>query len=232
MPVLEAVDLWFAPITQECGYAQVIANYAYLVMKICSTLPLLLAIAALILPVKPALADTPSAPTTADFAQALAGTNFPLSLKLKDLTPEWRRLSVGGQSDLASMIPFIGTLLEALGDHTYYTQGKTVSLGSETFLVVYRLPGNGISLNSLQNSSAKAEKTSSEVTSETVLALSLLNLRSVNNLAAIQVFNLEQELANYQIRREVLQQRDGGSSESACPPASSNEGEAITPSTI
>ncbi len=203
-------------------------------MKIRFTVPLLLAIASsvLFLPIKPAQAETSSpVQSTADLSQVLTGTNLPLSLKLKDLTSEWRRLTLAEQqSDLASLIPFLGSLMEVLGNNTFYTQGKTAKVGSETFLVVYRIPGNGISLASLYKSSLKPENSIPEVTSETSLSLSLLNLSAVKNLGDIQIFNLEQELANYRLQREVLQDRSGSDqSDSSCPP---EESETVTPSTI
>jgi hypothetical protein len=204
-------------------------------MKIRLSVPLLLAIASTVLffPIKPAQAGVSSAvqPTT-DLSQVLTGTNLPLSLKLKDLSPEWRRLTLGEQqSDLASLIPFLGSLMDVLGNNTFYTQGKTVSVGSETFLVVYRVPGNGISLASLYKSSLKSENSIPEITPETSLSLSLLNLSAVKNLGDIQIFDLEQELANYRLQREALNQgnHDSDQPNPTCPP---EEGESVAPSII
>ncbi|MBW4554283.1 MAG: hypothetical protein KME35_24740 [Aphanocapsa sp. GSE-SYN-MK-11-07L] len=202
-------------------------------MKIRSTVSLLLAIATPVLfsPIKPAQAGVPSAiQPTADLSQALAGTNLPLSLKLKELNSDWRRLTLGEQqSDLASLIPFLGSLMEVLVNHTFYTQGKTVNVGSETFLVVYRVPGNGISLASLAKSSLTSEDSIPEVTPETALSLSLLNLSAVKNLGDIQIFDLEQELANYRLQREVLDQGDRDQPDPVCPP---QESETVAPSII
>lgn len=142
-----------------------------------------------------------------DLKQAIAGQNPPLTLRLKDLDQSWRRMSLGGESDSLGSIPFIGPLLQALGSNAYYTQGQTIVLGNETFLVAYRITGMGSNLALLRSASA-ALPTSKQVeptprkeeglTPNTPLSLSLINFRTISSLNDIQPFNLKQEIENWQ----------------------------------
>jgi hypothetical protein len=185
-----------------------------------------------------------------EFAKLLSGREVPLSMKLKDLTPEWRRLKVasdvpakggleGLMGQLAPLAAMMGSgkgpgkgneggggipdaaagllgmsMLGGLfggspaggadGQIVLFTRGQTITLGGETFLLGYQLQKGGKSLGDLALESAKNggkepdfKKAADEGRpgADTVLTLSMLNLRGVKAFTEIRPFNLEQELA-------------------------------------
>lgn len=119
----------------------------------------------------------------AEVNELLSGKTFPLTMKLNQLNSEWRGLSISGQFEVGDWMQSFGTLFGSLfgtgsSSNLYYTKGQTVTIGSETYMVAYRL-----------------QSTSGKVAPETTLALSLLNLRTIGSLNNIRSFNLEQEIA-------------------------------------
>src|SRR3712207_1702166 len=76
-------------------------------------------------------------------AEVLAGSAAPVTLKLKDLSPEWRRISVTGEAMLGmggmfqSMMQAVGTMLGSGGTEAIFTRGATLRIGGEQFLVGY-----------------------------------------------------------------------------------------------
>jgi hypothetical protein len=86
----------------------------------------------------------------------------------------------------------------------YYTQGKTVTLGGETFLVTYQYQRKELNLIRMAIDSGKNggkepdfEKLAAEskVTSDTPLTLALLNVRSIGSITGIRPFDLTTEIA-------------------------------------
>jgi hypothetical protein len=129
------------------------------------------------------IADVPS------LANVLSGNSVPTSIKLKDLTPEWRALSTNGQFELGNFQAFINVFGGGALATNYYTKGQTVSIGSETYMVAY-------SLLSLVD----------KVSPEMPLNLSLLNLKTIGSMSNIRAFEtlsetkiLEAQLASLQI---------------------------------
>lgn len=109
--------------------------------------------------------------------EILAGKTIPNTVKLKELTPEWRSISTNGQFELGSSIQSLFTSFTGMSLFgNYYTKGQTISLAGESYIVAY----------SLQD---KPEK----ITGETPLGLSLLNLKTIGSLTNIHSFNLEKE---------------------------------------
>lgn len=107
----------------------------------------------------------------ADFRELISGKTYPLTLKMKDLNKDWRRMGVG--------------------DHFYYTKGQTETVGSETVIIAYRVQWERSGSNTQKPDFPK-------LTPETVLALSLLNLRNVGSLNDIRLFDLKQEIEEHE----------------------------------
>jgi hypothetical protein len=122
-------------------------------------------------------------------ASVLSGNTVPTSIELKKLTPEWRAMSTNGQFEFGNFQAFISVFGGGSFATTYYTKGQTVSIGSETYIVAYSL----LSL---------VEK----VAPETLLNLSLLNLKTIGTMSNIRSFDaivetkvLERQLATLQV---------------------------------
>ncbi len=122
-------------------------------------------------------------------ASILSGNSIPTSIKLKDLTPEWRAISTNGQIEIGNFQALVSLFGGGSFANNFYTKGQTVTVGSETYIVAYSL----ISL---------PEKISPELP----LNLSLLNLKTSGSMSNIRVFEivaetkvLEGQLASLQI---------------------------------
>jgi hypothetical protein len=138
---------------------------------------------------KPIVPETPRSAADPSFASILSGNSIPTSVKLKDLTPEWRAMSTNGQLEIGNFQAFIGLFGGGAWATNYYTKGQTVSIGSETYIVAY-------SLLSLAD----------RVSPEMPLNLSLLNLKTIGSMSNIRAFEtisetkvLEKQLATLQL---------------------------------
>ncbi len=121
-------------------------------------------------------------------ANVLSGNSLPTAIKFKDLTPDWRVMSTNGQFEFGNFQAFVGIFGGGFFATSYYTKGQTVSIGSETYIVAY-------SLLSLAD----------QVAPETLLNLSLLNLKTIGSMSNIRTFDsiaetkvLERQLASLQ----------------------------------
>jgi hypothetical protein len=121
-------------------------------------------------------------------ANVLSGNSLPTAIKFKDLTPDWRVMSTNGQFEFGNFQAFVGIFGGGFFATSYYTKGQTVSIGSETYIVAY-------SLLSLVDT----------VAPETLLNLSLLNLKTIGSMSNIRTFDsiaetkvLERQLASLQ----------------------------------
>jgi hypothetical protein len=138
----------------------------------------------------------------ADFEQLLSGSPAPLTVKLKDLDGSWRQINISGQFEMGDLLQTYSSLFGGKGNSgVYYTQGKTVTVGGETYVIAYRLPstGKGVNFRSLIESTlgggGSQPSAADKLTPETSLTLSLLNLRTIGSLNNIRPFNLKEELA-------------------------------------
>jgi len=123
--------------------------------------------------------------------------DVPLTLQLKTLDNSWKRLSLNQESLAPSILFGISGLLEsALSTNVYYTQGNTVTLSKQQYLVVYRPEGSNISLTDLLQSGRKRSPESlvKELSPNSKLVLSLINLSKLDSLQDIQSFNLQREI--------------------------------------
>ncbi len=134
----------------------------------------------LTLPAPAALAQTPP---SGDFASVLSGSSRPLTMKIKDLDDTWRQVSISkvGGADLLSLFT-AGTRGAAPTLDQYYTHGETTTVGGETYLVAYRY---ALKLSDMNSSSTD---TAPQITPDTTLTLSLINVRQIASLDGIQPF--------------------------------------------
>jgi hypothetical protein len=88
-------------------------------------------------------------------ADLVAGTAVPHAVKLKELTSEWRRMTVGGEAVLGmggmmQMMQSVGSMFGGGGaSDTFFTRGATITIGDQQFLIGYRLPVQGIDFGAL-----------------------------------------------------------------------------------
>lgn len=173
-----------------------------------------------------------------NFESVLAGKDYPHSLKLKDLTPEWRHVSIasadksasggdamkqlmqlgmmgqmgakgqGGNDAAGAMaaMSMLGGLFGGGGEESapsFYTQGRTTSIASETFLIAYKL---NIKAPSFLELAAQSEKNGgkepdfaklaegAKPTEESEVSLTLINVKSIASMGSIRPFDLKKEL--------------------------------------
>lgn len=139
----------------------------------------------------------PEAARAVEFADLISGKIAPLSIALKELTPEWRRLSVGADGRGASgLAGFYSAWLGGGAGQAYYTRGQTVTCGDQTFIVAYRAPTQDLDFGAImlmQRGSKPPEP--APLTADTVLSLALLHLQSLGSLTEVRPFDLARELA-------------------------------------
>lgn len=145
-------------------------------------------------------------------AQWLSGKTYPLTVQLKDLGGDWRRVVVHGgagtggnievnvsgstQGSTSQQNNVLG--LQA-GGQAYVTRGQTVSASGQTYLVAYPLAGPGLDLLSLLRAALTKTPPKPEIlTPETTLRLSLLDVRTISSLEDVRVFDMNGEIAQSQ----------------------------------
>ena len=133
-----------------------------------------------------------------DMSALLRGDQTPLTHKVSDLDGTWRRLTLdasanGGNASTAYLSLFSG--LGAAGADVYYTQGRTEAFGGETYLVAYHRQAKPIDFAALMRAgSSQNQPKPDPLTPDTVLSLSLLNLRTAGSLNDIRAFDVQQEV--------------------------------------
>jgi hypothetical protein len=156
-----------------------------------------------------AIISTAAIPTTIhsslaadpNLSEILAGKTVPNTIKIKDLTPEWRALGTSGQFEFSNTIQtMFSSFTGGAFNTSYYTRGQTIALAGETYMVAYSL-----------------QEQPDKITSETTLGLSLLNLKTIGSLNNIRSFNLTTETALLE------KQAQGARSMLALPKMTSNE---------
>ncbi len=127
------------------------------------------------------------------FASTLSGTKYPLSLTLKDLDGSWRMFSLTPTTDTSSQLNLYVAALTGGLQSTYYTKGETVSLNGELYVVAYHQKIT-LDLATLLKGENGGLPPVSKLTPDTVLFLSLLNLRLTGSLNDIRAFSLADAL--------------------------------------
>lgn len=135
---------------------------------------------------------------SSSFKDLLSGARIPLTLQLKDLNSEWRRITVANAGDASSVqrmyAAMMGTASGSGG--ALYTKGDTVTAEGETYLIAYRVQTKPIDLQAMARVRMGQQPIEPErPTPESALALALLHLRTAGSITEIRPFNLEAELA-------------------------------------
>ncbi|MGF1590920.1 MAG: hypothetical protein ACFCU7_17070 [Pleurocapsa sp.] len=144
-----------------------------------------------------------------DFQGLISGKQAPLTRQLKDLDDSWRQIAISGQYEMADLMKSWTSLFGTdIYTNVYYTQGKTVKVNDQTYVVAYRLAslGEPLNINSLLENvigsmagvaggDCTAIVSSKKITPETTIALSFLNLKTIGSLNNVRPFDLETDLA-------------------------------------
>jgi hypothetical protein len=153
----------------------------------------------------------PAAAQEKGLARLLSGKTHPLSLKLKDLDGEWRRVmiqkggGVSGNIDVNVNGSTQGSTSQnnitglSGGAQAFVTKGQTVSVNDQNYLVAYRLPSPALDWRALLLAMATKTLPKVEVlTPETPVRLALLNLQDITSLEEASVFDMKWEIAQSQ----------------------------------
>ena len=125
----------------------------------------------------------------------LAGGGLPLTITVKDLNGDYRRMIVGNQSDVVSYQMLVMGAKAGVEFGLYFTKGDTVNLGGETYLIAYR-PQVRIDPEVFRqhgHGNDDAPKPT-KLRPNTTFALSFLNLRTTASLNDIRPFDPEQDI--------------------------------------
>lgn len=83
-----------------------------------------------------------------DFETLVSGQQIPLTKSLKDFDDSWRQISISGQFEMGDFMKnWAGLFGGSSYNYVYYTQGKTVKVADETYVIAYRLPSTAEGLN-------------------------------------------------------------------------------------
>jgi hypothetical protein len=144
-----------------------------------------------------------------DFQELISGKQAPLTKQLKDLDDSWRQIAISGQYEMADLMKSWTSLFGAdFYNNIYYTQGETVKVNQENYIVAYRLASSGEPMNifsmfenvmgtmgGMTGGDCAALVAPKSITSETTISLSLLNLKTIGSLNNVRPFDLETDLA-------------------------------------
>ncbi len=143
-----------------------------------------------------------------DMSAVLAGEVVPLTVPLGKLDSSWRRFTTQAEGGLESL--YLGMLSPAA--NAAYTKGHLVSVGGESFLIAYRLPVDTASVAAMVRR-GRAGAALPEITADTALVLSLLNLRTLGSLNAVKPVDVAAELAEYKRSGSFMQEMMSGGEE-------------------
>jgi hypothetical protein len=144
-----------------------------------------------------------------DFQELISGEQAPLTKQLKDLDDSWRQIAISGQYEMADLMKSWTSLFGAdFYNNIYYTQGETVKVNQENYIVAYRLTSSGEPTNiyslfenmmgtmgGMTGGDCSALASPKQISSETTISLSLLNLKTIGSLNNVRPFDLETDLA-------------------------------------
>ncbi|HEX5324500.1 MAG TPA: hypothetical protein VFW40_11985 [Capsulimonadaceae bacterium] len=169
----------------------------------------------------PALSASAQAPTestqstqtdsTGGVWSALAGAAGPQTVQLKDLNNSWQvfQLSGGSQESVGGMAQFYALFLNGGRDtSTYYSQGRTLTLAGETFLVAYHAQTKPLDYSVLMRSSTPPAP--EPLTPDSKLSLCLLNIHSIGALNDIHSFDIDEVLSVNKTMQSMIETYDKG----------------------
>jgi hypothetical protein len=141
---------------------------------------------------------------SASMKDFLAGKVAPFTLKLKDLDGSYLRFSSSyiSSGGWLSLMPRYG----GEGVPTY-TQGRTINIGGEDFLLAYGVEVKGGDSSMFMYGRPDPNATEPEpVTGDSILSLMLIGQRGITALVKVRPFNLATELADFQRYLDSYQQ--------------------------
>jgi hypothetical protein len=152
-----------------------------------------------------------------EFGQLVSGQQIPLTKQVKELDNSWRQVTISGQYEMGDfMRNWSGILSGNSYSYIYYTKGETVEIEDETYIVAYRLPSSPdiVSFQSLYQTAiglgCNDASLPTQLTPQTMLNLSLLNLRTIGSLNDVRPFDFKQEVAaskqRYNAAKETCEQ--------------------------
>lgn len=146
--------------------------------------------------------------TTVDAPDLFNGQGPAGTIALKSLDQTWRRVAINGPEELkgGGIGQLAGGIFGAMfgggappasaSTPPIYTRGATTTLGSETFLVVYRPNLKSLDVTAIMQAGPGGKLPAPErLTQDTPLTLTLINVRSITSMGDFRPFNLQQELA-------------------------------------
>lgn len=144
----------------------------------------------------------------ADLETLMSGKKHPLSVRLGNLDQQWRRFTIHSSGNASGNISVSVTgsggnsgssqnnIADITGSRSYLTKGETVSASGQTYLIAYCLPDSGLQLSGLiQALATQTPPAPTILSNETMLSLSLLELKSLGSLDDIRAFDLKREIA-------------------------------------
>jgi hypothetical protein len=144
-------------------------------------------------------------------ADMIAGTSIPHTIKLKELSPDWQRVTVAGEMMLGmggmmqSSMQMLGSMFGGGGasNDAIYTRGASIKIADQEYLIGYRLPSQGVDLGAMMamggaapGAPGAAPKVPKRppVTPETDLSLVLINLRAIASFSDIHPFDMAEAM--------------------------------------
>lgn len=158
-----------------------------------------------------------------DFRAALSNPAAPATLSLSALDSSWQRLRIKGP-ETGGGNPMVGMMSGLLGmfgvnsgalslldrSNLYYTQGKTLQIGSETFLIGYQPRTAPFDAAVLQADGPPAPEV---LTPQSQLQIVLINVRSIALVSDVRAFNLQVELKesaqSAEAMKKMMESKDG-----------------------
>lgn len=126
----------------------------------------------------------------------VAGKVAPFTMKLKELDGSYLRFSspyLSGGGWLSTMRSYGGS-----EGAPAYSQGRTVKIGDENFLIAYSVETQGGDPSFMYGRPDPNAPEPEPVTEDSILTLALICQRSAIALTKVRPFNLAAELADYQ----------------------------------
>jgi prepilin-type processing-associated H-X9-DG protein len=159
-----------------------------------------------------------SSMSTGNIGSILAGGVAPQTLQLKDLDNSWQAFRLSGNASEGNSLLDVYLLYagQSPSQNTFYTQGKTVTISDQTFLVAYHIQQAPLDLRALMRSNSPP--TPKPITADTTLSLCLINIRSIGVMNDIQQFDLNNvvssdKAAKSALNADIQQQNDEAQTE-------------------
>lgn len=141
-------------------------------------------------------------------------SDLPLSLTLGELDASWRKFKTSGQYEFGDLMKAWANLIGfSAYNNLYFTQGKTINVAGNTYLVAYRFPVNSEDINLEELFSSwqwgegcdATDMADSTISLETEVSLSLLNPSTIGSLNDIESFNVVTEIENAKAQQAARQ---------------------------